>query len=187
MSWSRAGYEIGSRRPEAQGQDVGITWHSSLDLLLTVSDKSVHTYMFIPWWVLLTGSPWRFYIKGNAKQEWLVIACTWLLYNFLAMCIYNSLSKKLTHHFHFQLKCLFVPNTSWLAYFWNESFKVDIHRYFTWIIFREIAQRVHANPSNYYCYHALKGSIINMSIVFDTHLLWPNEEESICCCGFLDN
>ena len=27
-------------------------------------------------------------------------------------------------------------------------FKVDIQRYFTWIIFREIAQRVHANPSN---------------------------------------
>ena len=26
--------------------------------------------------------------------------------------------------------------------------KVDIQRYFTWIIFREIAQRVHANPSN---------------------------------------
>ena len=27
--------------------------------------------------------------------------------------------------------------------------KVDIQRYLTWIIFREIAQRVHANPSNY--------------------------------------
>ena len=29
------------------------------------------------------------------------------------------------------------------------AIKVDIQRYLTWIIFREIAQRVHANPSNY--------------------------------------
>ena len=30
----------------------------------------------------------------------------------------------------------------------QSRFKVDLRRYFTLIIFREIAQRVHANPSN---------------------------------------
>ena len=30
----------------------------------------------------------------------------------------------------------------------KSSLKVELRRYFTLIIFREIAQRVHANPSN---------------------------------------
>ena len=77
ISWSRAGYEIAAHRPEARGQD-GITWDSSLDLLLTVSDISVYTQLFIPWWFLHTDSPWRVYIKGNANQ--LILLCwTWLL------------------------------------------------------------------------------------------------------------
>ena len=78
LSWSRAGYKIGCPLPWSQGQD-GITWHSSLDLLFPVSDTSEDTALFTPWWVLLTGSPWRLYIKGNIKSRmagnWLYFMC----------------------------------------------------------------------------------------------------------------
>ena len=38
--------------------------------------------------------------------------------------------------------------TKYVPLLQHSHFKVDLRRYFTLIIFREIAQRVHANPSN---------------------------------------
>ena len=47
-----------------------------------------------------------------------------------------------------QGKILCSFTCQWGNEHYSEKLKVDIQRYFTWIIFREIAQRVHANPSN---------------------------------------
>ena len=61
----------------------------------------------------------------------------------------NSLLLKLAQHKQAQnILSIVMLLYCGLYYDDNVRLKVELRRYFTLIIFREIAQRVHANPSN---------------------------------------